>query len=118
MVDIDTCLGQIAGVRKAIDDLNSTYVARFRLRRLILTLTYVVGKQHSRYEGSAPTTIEQGTHSIDRKQEIETLRSRLSAAAEELGQPSEPLDDRWRKTWQELLEDLDKLERLLRANVV
>lgn len=118
MVNIDTCLGQIAAVRKAIDDLNSAYVARFRLRRLILTLSYVVGKQYSRDEGSAPTTIEERTHSIEGKHEIEALRSRLSAAAEELGQPSEPLDDRWRKTWQELVENLDKLERLLRTNVV
>ena len=41
--------------------------------------------------------------------------NRLLLAGKSVAQPSEPLDERWRREWSALLTLLDQLERSLRA---
>jgi len=42
--------------------------------------------------------------------------NRLLEQAEILGQPSEPLDDRWRDEWAAVLSNLDSLESLIQTS--
>lgn len=100
MATVATCLSDIGKVRQVASGQEQAYVARSRLARLILRVTNVAQRL------SDPP---------GRAARILAICKRLDACRRSATHASEPLDERWRSTWQEIMVHLDALELLLRS---
>lgn len=115
MKEVDNCLRQIAKVRSVAREEEVAYVARSRLGRLVLAVARLVGRISGGPILDRPRRL---TVPKDASAEVRTLVNlcnQLNDTAKTLVQPSEPLDERWKAGWSELMADLDKIEQHLRA---
>ena len=111
----DECQRHLALVREAASSPEAAYLARTRLKRLILTCSRAVAREHGVPEPSMPGPFQAPPGASETEHLIAVLCSRLSESAEILCQPSEPLNTRWRSGWAEAQADLDALDRALAA---
>lgn len=115
MKELDNCLRQIAKVRSVAREEEVAYVARSRLGRLVLAVARLVGRISG---GPIPDRPRRLTVPKDASAEVRTLVklcNQLNDTAKTLVQPSEPLDERWKAGWSELMAELDKIEQHLQV---
>lgn len=111
------CLHLIRKVREVAAGEEVAYVARSRIGRLVLALTKLVGKITKIDVGDRPSRIAALEEpSLDVRKLI-THCNVLYDTSRILAQPSEPLDERWKKGWSRLLHSLDEIEEHLLANL-
>jgi hypothetical protein len=109
---------QIRRLRESIKDPNKGYLARTRLRRLILSGLAKITKEVGLPKPTLPGPFIAPQSASAKIIECVELSNRLYQRATRLCQPSEPLDTRWRNQWSELDADLERLERIAITNVV
>jgi hypothetical protein len=115
MNKFDRCLKQIQAVRKVADREEPAYVARSRIGRLSTSVAHLAAKIAGVTPPPVPRWIEVPEHGSPDVTKIITCSNRLFALSRHVGQPSEPLERRWRAAWSELLQELSELEVHLRS---
>jgi len=113
MLTREDCRRDLASVIEAAVSPEAAYLARTRLKRLILSCGRVIARENGVIEPALPGPFQAPPGSPLVTHQIAELCSRLSESAEILCQPSEPLDDRWCKGWGEVHNELKLLDRLL-----
>ena len=108
MATVVTCLKDIDRVREVASGVEQAYVARSRLARLILRVTNLARVAI----GASTDGVVNGDISDGVARILETCE-RLDACRRSATHASEPLDERWRSMWQEILLHLDTLQMLL-----
>lgn len=96
MKEIDICLRQVQKIRQVAAGEALPYVARSRIGRLIAGLNAITGQLEEH-----------------RAKRFEYHSNQVQSISKTICQPSEPLDNRWRAGWSELLRELDELESAL-----
>lgn len=109
----EDCRQELASVVEAAQSPEAAYLARTRLKRLILACGRTVAHEYGLKEPLLPGPFTAPSDSPLSVREIAACCSRLSEAAEILCQPSEPLDDRWRSGWSDVQTELDLLDSAL-----
>ena len=108
MATVATCLKDIDRVREVASGAEHAYVARSRLARLILRVTNLARV----VIGASTDGVVSGEISDEVARILETCE-KLDACRRSATHASEPLDERWRLMWQEILLHLDTLQMLL-----
>lgn len=117
MSRIDRCLSQIAAIRDVAAGQAPPYVARSRIGRLALSVAVLVAEEGGLPAPDLPRQIRVPAGASLRLHDLAQRCNRLSQLAQHIAQPSEPLDDRWRRGWHELLGEIGGLEERLRAEL-
>ncbi len=115
MTRLDRCLSQIQAIRSVAAGVEPAYVARSRIGRLTLSGAVLVAKETGIPAPSLPSAIpfpETGSSCL---RWVASCCNHIATLGKHLAQPSEPLDDRWRRGWSELLGELRALETHLIA---
>jgi len=110
---IDKCLSQIAAIRDVAAGQAPPYVARSRIGRLALSVSVLVAEEAGISVPDLPRPIRVPAEACAQLCNLAAQCNRLSQLARHIAQPSEPLDDRWRRGWQQLLRELDGLDETL-----
>lgn len=113
MSSVDRCLKQIRAVRDVAAGSDPAYVARSRIGRLCdSTVSLVAGdlgiKGHQR-----PGVIAMAEIKSRNVAEVAESCNRIFSLSQHIRQPSEPLDERWKRGWEDLMIELDVLEERL-----
>lgn len=114
MIIIEHCLQEIAKIRDVAHGVDAAYVARSRIGRLTLALARIVAKKAGMSIPDRPGSIVVQDEVPQAVRELANICNSLLETSRVLCQPSEPLDNRWRDGWSNLLDQLDVLEILLR----
>jgi hypothetical protein len=109
----EICITQIERVKEALHDADTAYLARTRLRRLILSCGRLLARTYNLQEPKLPQPIRVLSKASSIAIEMSECCNRLLEAANLLSQPSEPLDDRWRSEWRSVIRNLDTIEQLV-----
>lgn len=112
---IDLCLSQIEAIRDVEAGQVPPYVGRSRIGRLALSVARLLAHQADLFAPDLPGMIQVPPDAPKQVRDLALQCNRLSYLARHLAQPSEPLEDRWRRGWNELLVELGDLENQLRA---
>ena len=107
------CIRAINETKSAITDINAAYVARTRLRRLILNCGRMIARENHLVEPILPDRLEVPANASDHVRMVALCCNRLLEQANILCQPSEPLDDRWKANWKSVLSGLEQLRELI-----
>jgi hypothetical protein len=110
---IDLCLTQIASIRDVATGQAPPYVARSRIGRLALSIAQLVAREAGLSEPDLPRLISVPVEAPARLRDLAARCNRLVELAKHIAQPSEPLDERWRRGWNELLGEVGALEQQL-----
>ena len=113
MTRIERCLAQIAAIRNVQTGVEPPYVARSRIGRLTVSTATLVTEAAGIPTPTRPGPIRGLDNVTEEVRELAVCCSSISELARHIAQPSEPLDQRWKRGWKELLEELQTLERLL-----
>lgn len=113
MREIHSCLLQIDKIRKVASGEEAAYVARSRIGRLVLKLSRLICRHNGENPPDRPRTLLVLSTSSEELRALTRLCNRVNDTAKTITQPSEPLDDRWRTGWSELLSELTQLEQIL-----
>ena len=116
MTTLHDCLGLIASTRAATTQPESAYAARARLKRSVLGAGQLAAARAGVAGPMMPEDIVRMRVQDPELAEILQVCSSLLAKARSLCQPSEALDTRWRLGWSAVCDDLELLERLLKAD--
>lgn len=92
------CLQQLDAVLAAIESPNDAYVARTRLRRLVLTVMRHVARRVGFEPPSLPRRLSVGAFD-GANAEIVELCNGILDLSDHLCQPSEAFDSRWQAEW-------------------
>ena len=113
MARLDRCLRQIHAVRNVAAGSDPPYVARSRIGRLCDSAVSLVAEDLGLKGVQRPGLI--ATSNIESRDTAEVAEScnRIFSLSRHIRQPSEPLDERWRRGWGDLMVELDVLERRL-----
>lgn len=114
MANVTRCLKGIESVRCVASGTEVAYVARSRVARLILDLSRMAADLAGVPQPQSVSMLKLPEGTDPRLVALERARARLLDVSRTITQPSEPLDDRWRAGWDELLLQLSELERQLR----
>jgi hypothetical protein len=112
---IDRCLSQIAAIKDVAAGQAPPYVARSRIGRLALSVAVLVAQEASLPAPDLPRPIHVPAEASAQLRDLAGRCNRLIQLARHVAQPSEPLDSRWRRGWQQLLGEIDGLEEHLKA---
>src|SRR5579863_1863997 len=107
------CRRQIALVKEAARSPEAAYVARTRLKRLILACNRIIAREHGFPDPILPVTLQLPEAAPQQMQDLLVSCNRLMSFAKSLCQPSEPLDPRWKSEWGFVQAELDYLDDLL-----
>ena len=116
MAGLERCLAQIDAIRSVASGDQPPYVARSRIGRLTSSVANLV----ARHVGGPPPIWDPGAIELPTT-ETASIRAvavrcnHVVAIGSHLSQPSEPLDDRWKRGWSGLLAELQELEAALCA---
>src|SRR5580698_10469415 len=108
MLTREDCRKDLALVIEAAESPEAAYLARIRLKRLILNCSRTIAQESGIAEPILPGPFEAPSASSPVVREIAAVCSRLSESAEILCQPSEPLNDRWRQGWGDVHHELEQ----------
>lgn len=115
MYNINKCLREIEKVKKVAVGADVAYAARSRIARLILNVMRLIAAEVGLYLPDRPTRIEVSDSMSHEVRVLAEICNRLSDTATTVCQPSEPLDERWRSGWTEILTEISELEDQLHA---
>jgi hypothetical protein len=113
MSSVARCLREIDRIRNVARGVDAAYVARSRLNRLILKVARLACEAGAMPPPDRPARLVQPVVCSDELRELITTCNQLLDRSKTITQPSEPLDDRWRQGWADLLADLLRLETSL-----
>lgn len=108
-------LTDLAELRFAADDLESAYLVRTRLRRLLLNVARDIARRENLPAPEMPGVYEVAADAPLQVRQLAALVSDIYQRSDRMCQPSESLDARWRADWGELTALLDTLEQTLSA---
>lgn len=112
---VDRCLAEIQSVQNALAGLDSPYVARSRIGRLCTSVASFVMSMLDKRSQDLPGQIELGESMPSNVAEIVNCCNRIFDISRHTSQPSEALDAGWRQGFDELFDELAKLESLMTA---
>jgi hypothetical protein len=112
---IDRCLSQVAAIRAVAAGQAPPYVARSRIGRLALSVAALVAQEAGLSAPDLPRPIRVPAGAPAQLRDLAERCNRLSQLARHVAQPSEPLDDRWRRGWHQLLGEVSGLEEQLQS---
>jgi hypothetical protein len=112
---IDQCLSQIAAIKDVAAGQAPAYVARSRLGRLALSIASLVAQEAALRAPDLPRPIYVPPEAPAHLRDLAGRCNRLTQLARHVAQPSEPLDTRWSRGWQQLLSEIDGLEQRLKV---
>jgi hypothetical protein len=115
MSRLERCLTQIQAIRSVASGVEPAYVARSRIGRLTTSIAILVAKETGRRLPARTAPIPLPGPDRPKLRSVALCCNQVVAIGSHLTQPSEPLDDRWRRGWSELLAELRNLEISLRA---
>ena len=115
MARIDRCLSQVQAIRNVAAGVEPAYVARSRIGRLVLSTATVVAKEIGMPAPDLPRPMPVPETGSTNLRGVISSCNQVTTIGRHLAQPSEPLDDRWRQGWSELLAELETLETHLVA---
>ena len=114
MNERERCLNLIQKVREVATGDQVAYVARSRVGRLLLNTRKLVGQMANIDVPDRPIKLNVPSSASTSLKDLVEVSNRINDSARVLVQPSEPLDERWKSGWTELLAELDQLELHLR----
>lgn len=109
----EECRKQVFLVKESVGDPTAAYVARTRLKRLLLACSRMIAREYGLEEPVLPGPLHVPEGASPQFNELALRCNRLVGAAETLCQPSEPLDDRWRSEWATVSAELEHINRIL-----
>lgn len=109
----EDCRQDLAAVIEAAESPEAAYLARTRLKRLILNCGRTIARENGIAEPILPGPFLAPADCTQVVRDIAESCSRLCESAEILCQPSEPLDERWHSGWTKVHVELDLLDQLL-----
>jgi hypothetical protein len=118
MPTIERCVDEISKVRDVATGEHAAYLARSRIDRMILSCLQVVASETGLRPPVFPEPLTVPENGTPWAREVASACNRIMEVTKILCQPSEPLDERWRRGWAELLRELGVLEELLRTRNV
>ena len=110
------CLRLIASSKASAKDPESAYASRARLKRSVLSVGQLAAARAGVPGPMMPEDIVRMRLQDPVSTEILKICVSLLSKARSLCQPSEALDSRWRSGWSAVCDDLELLERSLKAN--
>jgi hypothetical protein len=113
MVSKQTCSSLIVNVKDSFSNPEDAYLARTRLKRLILACIRMIAGQYGLKEPDLPGLLTPPPDASLNSQEMADICNRLMGMTHTLCQRSEPLDCRWKSGWEKVLQELDRMETLL-----
>lgn len=108
-----SCRTMITRIINSATGIESAYVARMRLKRLILSCGRMIAKEYLIEEPELPGPFVPPVNSSKDDADIIHHCSELLEYAETLCQPSEPLESRWKSEWEKVIQVLYDLDELL-----
>ena len=118
MNKLDRCLLQIQAIRDVAAGIDPPYVARSRIGRLATSSVSLVAETFGIPDRQLPSQINVSNDMPGEVAERARCCNRIFQLSRHIRQPSEPLDDRWERGWDDLLGEIGTLEQhlqLLRA---
>lgn len=103
------CLDLIDLARKSSDDPESAYVLRARLNRSILSVGQWLADELGLPGPTLPEDLWSLTATDQAAASLLTTCTTVLGRMRSLCQPSEALDERWRRGWESVTRDLDQL---------
>ena len=113
-INIQQCISRIDAVREVACGTESPYVARSRIGRLAMSAILFVTRESGLQAPDFPRPIPVPQGVPKEISDMAATCNHLLDITRHLSQPSEPLADRWRQGWKELLQCLDDLETCLK----
>lgn len=113
MNDMAKCLREIDKVKEVAEG-GAPYAARSRIARLTLNTTRLVCSALGAPAPDRPLALSKPVGASSELTRVIDVCNRLNSLSKSVAQPSEPLEQRWRKMWAALLADLDELAAALR----
>ena len=111
--DIARCLREIDKVKEVAEGQAIPYAARSRIARLTLNTTRLVCAALGLPAPDRPQMLAKPVDAGSELARVVDVCNRLNSLARSVAQPSEPLEQRWRKMWGALLRELDELAAAL-----
>jgi hypothetical protein len=109
----EACIKHIDAAAHAVTGIGEAYVARTRLRRAVLACNRMIAARYALPDPVLPDRFEAPLQASEDVLKTINCCNRLSQQAHLLSQPSEPLDDRWKSNWEEVVRDLALLRQLV-----
>lgn len=116
MPDLNDCLRLIAITKGSVEDIDSAYASRARLKRSVLSVGQLAAARVGVSEPLMPEDITRMQSEDPIASEILQICTSVLSKSRSLFQPSESLDSRWRTGWNAVCEDLELLEQVLTDN--
>lgn len=113
MTRIERCLSQIQAIRSVETGVEPPYVARSRIGRLTMSTADLVAQAAGIPAPALPGPIQLRDDVSGKIRALASCCNRIVELARHIAQPSEPLDQRWKRGWKDLLQELQTLERHL-----
>ncbi len=110
MTRIERCLSEIQAIRNVGTGVEPAYVARSRIGRLTISTAVLVAEAAGSPAPALPGPIQPGDGVSGKIRALASSCNRITKLARHIAQPSEPLDQRWKRGWKELLQELQTLE--------
>lgn len=107
---VGRCLSQIEAIRSVAAGDVPPYVARSRIGRLAASVSTLATSVGGLRGLSVDDEFIPSFGGSSQTKELTSCLRRLRDASRHVAQPSEPLDNRWRRSWGELLKELSVLE--------
>lgn len=114
MDKIDRCLAEVQAVRNVAVGIDPPYVARSRIGRLATSTAALVATTLGIPDPKLPRATEvRDGHSPDEIRRVAVCCNRIIDISRHIRQPSEPLEERWKRGWEDLLVEIGTLEHHL-----
>ena len=110
---IDRCWEDIEAIRWVGYESEAAYVARSRIGRLVLSVSRLVAQEVGAPRPDLPGRIDPPETCSPMLQALSASCNRIQDLSRGLVQPSEPLDERWKRGWSALTVELDSLASIL-----
>ncbi len=107
------CRRQLSMVKESAADPTMAYVARTRLRRMLLACSRTVARKYGLTKPVLPSYIQVPKGASHNFSELARCCNRLTDIANTLCQPSEPLDARWKSEWASVHVELERIDDIL-----
>lgn len=112
MQRVQASLDRISQVREAASDINSAYIFRTRVHRMLLSVQRLVAQEYG-VNVTAPRVLDPSLNVDPGFKELALLTTDLVLSTRHLSQNSVALSERWAKEWSRVEIQLARLESIL-----
>lgn len=114
MGKLDQCLAQVRAIHSVAAGVESPYVARSRIGRLATLAASLVAERCGVRPPDLPRPIRVDGKDVMGIVGLAECCNRICDLARHISQPSEPLDERWKRGWEDLVREVGMLERYVK----